>query len=317
MTQAFAHISSDIMQKYQSVAPERVIKAVQKAAAKTGVDFTFLMEKAATESSFDAKATAKSSSATGLYQFIEQTWLTMVKNHGDKYGLGAYADKITLKDGKACVTDCAAKKEILDLRKNPEISALMAGEFSAENKNYLENHTRDDVGGTELYLAHFMGAGGAAKFLNSRACNPDACAAEIFPKAARANKSIFFDKTTGQPRTLDQIYALFDKKFSGGNPVSPNTVASPPLPQQADTVSAPASRATPPLTPLDVAGTLPSFDDDNEADDIIWNDDRRFFPQHPKLPPARLSPVSIMAMAEMTQTLSSLGTPRDRDGYNS
>lgn len=258
--------------QYQGVATNRVINAVKNAAHKTGVDFTFLMEKASTESSFNPSAKAKHSSATGLFQFIEQTWLNMVKKHGDKYGLSEYADKIEIKNGKACVDDCDVKNKILALRKNPEISALMAGEFSAENKEFLDKNTKGDVGATELYIAHFMGAGGAAKFLNSREVNPRAVAAHLFPQAAHANKNVFYDK--GRPRTLDQIYNLFDKKFTGGD-IPPSVTAKAPT-SSSVTSSAAAPEASLPLD-LDIAArALPSFDDADESDDIIWSDDPRF-----------------------------------------
>lgn len=219
MSGALGHI----INKYQDVAPERIIKAVARASDRTGADFSFLMEKAKTESSFNPAAKARTSSATGLFQFIENTWLSMVKKHGEKYGLGDMAEKISFNsDGRACVCDAASRKQILDLRKNPEISALMAGEYSAENKEYLEAKTTCDIGATEMYIAHFMGAGGAAKFLNAREKQGDAVAATLFPDAARANRNIFFDKKTGQPRTLDQIYAIFDRKFSD----TPETTAT-------------------------------------------------------------------------------------------
>ena len=144
------------------------------------------MEKASTESSFNANAEANSSSATGLFQFIESTWLDMVKRHGDKYGLENYSSKIENIDGKLCVGDCETKDKILRLRKDPEISALMAAEFTAENQKYLEENTDCKIGSTELYLAHFMGAKGASEFLNTRMEQGGTEASAIFTKEARA-----------------------------------------------------------------------------------------------------------------------------------
>ncbi len=219
----------NLIKKNQGVASQDVVHAVRQASARTGADFSFLMAKAGAESSFNPAAKAKTSSATGLYQFIDSTWLSMVKKYGDKYGLGKYADQISMRGGKPCVTNCTAKKEILDLRKNPEISALMAGEFSNENKAYLECRVGCDVGGTELYMAHFMGAGGAAKFLNARAENGKAAAADMFPQAARANPNVFYDRATGRPRSLDEVYARFSKKFS-----DVDLPAQAPVPQMAE-----------------------------------------------------------------------------------
>src|SRR5262245_58751937 len=106
-------LATQNINKYQGVAPNQVIHAVRKAAQKTGVDFAFLMEKASTESSFNPAAKSKHSSATGLFQFIEQTWLNMVKKYGDKYGLEKYADQIEIKGGVACCDDSKMKNEIL------------------------------------------------------------------------------------------------------------------------------------------------------------------------------------------------------------
>ncbi|PZQ44191.1 MAG: flagellar biosynthesis protein FlgJ [Micavibrio aeruginosavorus] len=192
--------------------PKNVYNAIKNAAAKTGVNFSYLLEKAAVESSFDTNAKAKTSSATGLYQFIESTWLTMVKEHGDKYGLEKYAAKI---DDNNRVSDSKTRREILNLRKDPEIASLMAAEFDTGNYEQLKSNVGGDIGKTELYLAHFMGAGGASGFLNAMKKSPNMVAADIFPKEARANRNIFYDKTTGAPRSLSQVYALFDNKFQG------------------------------------------------------------------------------------------------------
>jgi len=211
-----------LISKYQEVAPEGIINAIKTAAQKTGADFEFLLEKASTESNFNTNAKAKTSSATGLFQFIDNTWLDMVKKYGDKYGLSEYSSQIEEKNGKLCVSDCETKAAILELRKDPEIASLMAGEFSAENQKYLEKNTDTEVGATELYLAHFMGAKGAAEFINKRDEEGSKIASAVFTKEAKANKNVFFDKSTGEARTLDEVYNFFDKKFSNVQEVQKN-----------------------------------------------------------------------------------------------
>lgn len=206
-----------------SRAPQGIVQAIQKASAKTGVDFAYLMEKASAESSFDPNAKAKTSSATGLFQFIESTWMSMVKNHGDKYGLGDLAEKI---DSRGRVGNRQLRNEILELRKDPEMASFMAAEYAAQNKQYLEQHVGGDIGSTELYFAHFMGAGGATAFLRELNHNPSAIAADIFPKEAMANRGVFYERATGQPRTFQQIYNFFDGKFDDQETVTPQMVAS-------------------------------------------------------------------------------------------
>src|ERR1700679_1322664 len=108
-----------------------VVSALKQAAAATGSDFNYLLGTAMRESSLKPTAQSSSSSAAGLFQFVEQTWLGLVKDHGAKYGLGDMADTISQgSDGHYSVANDDNRHAILDLRKNPKISALMAGEYS-------------------------------------------------------------------------------------------------------------------------------------------------------------------------------------------
>lgn len=328
MTAALGTGKANIAQQYQKLAPKEIVQAVQIAARRTGADFAFLMQKASAESSFNPTAKAKTSSATGLYQFIESTWLNMVKKHGAKFGLEEYANKIEMKNGKAvCTSDCD-RRDILALRNDPTISALMAGVFTAENQAHLEKNTQGKVGSTELYFAHFMGAGGAAKFLNSRAVNGHAIAADIFPAAAKANKNVFYDSQTGKARTLNEVYAFFDKKFGGKGaaPAAPETQIA----AKAETIAPakPAGKTAAPAAaklahnsiPATILAQLPMFDDANEADDIIWKDDPRFYPQSKHSAGKnifgfqKISPVSIMMLAEVQKSIIPGG--RDKPRYN-
>jgi hypothetical protein len=207
-------INNSALEAFQ--IPRTVYNAIRKASAATGANFAYMVEKAAVESNFNAGAKAKTSSATGLYQFIESTWLSMVKQHGDKYGLAKYADKI---DTNGRVSDPKVRKEILELRKDPEIASYMACEFANGNYQRLKDNVGGDIGSTELYMAHFLGAGGASGFLNAMKKSPNMVGADLFPKEARANRNVFYDSKTGAPRTLKQIYAMFDAKFqSNGTP---------------------------------------------------------------------------------------------------
>jgi len=208
--------SADLIasKKYARASAE-VTNAVKNASAKTGVDFSYLMEKAAAESDFQTDAKADTSSATGLYQFIDSTWLNTVKQHGAEYGLGRYANAIRVRsDGTPVVQDQSLKKEILDLRTDPEVSALMAGAFTKDNADYLKQNTSGNVGSTELYMAHFLGASGGAKFLNQMEETPNGKAADLFPEAAAANRSVFYD-SAGKAKTYKQIYDHFATKFDG------------------------------------------------------------------------------------------------------
>ena len=210
-------INSFVKQSDSAGASANVMQAIQSAATKTGVDFTYLLKKASQESSFDPNAQASSSSATGLYQFTSQTWLSMIKNHGAAYGLGNYANQITADaSGHLSVSNATARQAILGLRKDPQVSAEMAGELDKDNAASLTQNVGGKIGSTELYLAHFLGSGGASAFINQMRSNPSTQAASVLPTAAAANPSVFYSKS-GEPRSLQEIYQHFAQKFESGS----------------------------------------------------------------------------------------------------
>jgi hypothetical protein len=194
-----------------------VVKAIRQASAQTGVSFDYLMDKAKTESAFKTDIKAKTSSATGLFQFIDSTWLQTVKEHGAKYGLGDLVGKMD--------TDKAVRKEVLELRKDPAIAAVMTAEATKEHQYYLETSVGGTIGQNELYLAHFLGLGGATKFLRAKNQNEDAAAADLFPQAAQANKNVFYE-ASGKKRSLKDVYAFFAKKMDVQGADSNNVVAA-------------------------------------------------------------------------------------------
>ena len=200
----------------KGVRPD-VVSAIQQASAQTGVDFSYLMQKAEAESSFNPEAQASTSSARGLFQFIDQTWLETLDRHGDAHGLGKAAALITRSsNGEFEVKDPAFRREILAMRDNPRIAAMMAAELAKDNQASLEQSLGRKVGNAEMYMAHFLGAGGAARFLATLDDNPQLKAENVVPAAAHANQSVFYEN--GKSLTVDQVYAHFAEKFTGDSP---------------------------------------------------------------------------------------------------
>lgn len=170
------------------------MKAMFDAAAKmTGVDVKTLAAMCAIESNFNPDAKAGTSSASGLFQFLTGTWNGMMNKYAAKYGI----------DPRTSPTD-------------PRAAVLMGAEFIKENLNTLKNRVKGrELTNTDAYMAHFLGAGTAAKFLNS---DPNAIGADVMrgppgKDPVAANMNVFFDKKTGQPRTLGEIYKLFNMKM--------------------------------------------------------------------------------------------------------
>ena len=202
--------------------------AIQRASTATGVDFTFLMKTANRESGYNPKAQAPSSSAAGLFQFVEQTWLSTLKQHGAKYGYARYADLITKgADGRLHVDGGEARKTVMDLRLDPHASSLMAGELTSDHAAYLRGRTGRAPTGGELYAAHFLGPSGSAKLIEAMQARPGASAASLFPDAAASNRSIFY--RDGRPATVSEVYANLTRAGGTGRaaPSAPAPQAEP------------------------------------------------------------------------------------------
>jgi hypothetical protein len=184
--------------------------AIQRAAKATGVDFGFLLKTAGRESGLDPSARAGTSSAAGLFQFVEQTWLSTLKQHGAKYGYARYAELINRgADGRYHVDSPEARKAVMDLRLDPHAASLMAGELASDHAAYLKGRTGREPTAGELYAAHFLGPQGSAKLIDAVVNTPEVSAAQLFPDAARANKAIFYHD--GRPASAAQVYANLAK----------------------------------------------------------------------------------------------------------
>ena len=236
-------------------ARARVAGAIKQAAASSGTSFQYLLTTAKMESDFNPTAGASTSSAHGLFQFIDQTWLTTFKEAGAQIGYGGYADMITKSsDGSYSVSDPDARKAIMKLRDDPTVASDMAAAFTQSNSFKLTGMIGRRPSDSELYMAHFMGVGGAAKLIGNAEDNGQASAARLFPNAAAANRSIFYDRTTGRARTVSEVYSVLQQRYDsaaassatqsamasvGGDVVKPSVAvaSAAPSPSVADTAS--------------------------------------------------------------------------------
>lgn len=222
-----------------------IVAALQQAAAATGADFNYLLGTAIRESSLNPSAKAGTSSAAGLFQFVEQTWLGVVKNYGAKHGLASFASAITQgTDGRFRTSNPADRSAILALRKDPQIASLMAGEFAQATRSNLEVSLGRSVCGGELYAAHFLGTDAACRLIRMNDSQPNAVAANAFPAAADANRNVFYHRD-GTAKTVREVYAWALKQANAGAPnatpvkptnnKAPTTVTDPELAFAPDT----------------------------------------------------------------------------------
>ncbi|MDB5438533.1 MAG: lytic transglycosylase [Caulobacteraceae bacterium] len=191
--------------------------AIESAAKATGVDFGFLLGTAKRESGYNPAAKAQTSSASGLFQVLDQTWMAMLKKHGAQHGYANYANLISQgSDGRFFVANPDARKAVMDLKLEPQASSLMAAELANDNAAYLRGRLGRAPSAGELYAAHFLGPQGAASLIETTGKSPGANAASLFPDAASANRSIFY--AGGRARSVSEVYAELTRDASGGAP---------------------------------------------------------------------------------------------------
>ena len=237
----------------------RIAGAIKQAASTTGTSFEYLLATAKMESNFNPTASASTSSARGLYQFIDQTWLGTVKEAGAQLGYGKYADAITKSpSGSYSVSDPAARTAIMKLRDDPAAASSMAAVLTQSNSFKLTGKIGRRPTDGELYMAHFMGVGGAAKLISNAEDNPNASGARLFPNAAAANRSIFFDRS-GRARSVSEVYSVLTSRYaSAANSQATRTAMASVGDVPASVALASAAPAAP---PIDNAAYLSSFPD--------------------------------------------------------
>jgi transglycosylase-like protein with SLT domain len=227
------------------VGANSVTGAIRKAAQATGTSFDYLLATARVESDLNPNLTMRSSTATGLFQFIEQTWLGTLKQAGPAFGYSHYADAISqTASGRYVVADPALRNEIMQLRKDPSANALMGGVFTQTNAAVLASRLGRTPSEGELYVGHFFGPYAGAKAIALAASNPTANAAEIFPAAAGANRSIFYDKQ-GNARSIAGATAELIRRYQAARAQAAPTTAVAAAPQPAASWPAVPSQAAP------------------------------------------------------------------------
>jgi len=194
--------------------PRWLVHSLLKAAHATGVDPVYMMTLADVESSLSPEAKAPTSSAQGLFQFIDSTWIETVYQHAADYGFKAASDAIRYVNGELSV-EGKDREWIMSLRTDPYFSALMAGELIKDVERALQAQGERELAEAELYLAHFLGASSAVRFLEVLDQDPNMKASKLFPKAARANAGLFMDGKgrKRRPVSVAELYNKIDSKI--------------------------------------------------------------------------------------------------------
>lgn len=214
----------DISGTFNRPRAQSVNDAIQGAATSTGTSFEYLLATAQAELGMNPQAGSPTSSARGLYQFIDQTWLATMKRAGPGLGYGKYADAIVQNaSGHFDVPDGAMRRDIMALRFDPAANAAMAGALTRDNAAALAGGLGRKASDGELYIAHVLGSAGAVKLTSLAVTNPNTAADAVFPAAAEANRSIFYN-AQGRPRSALDVYGLLVGRYDGAR--HPNTNAA-------------------------------------------------------------------------------------------
>jgi hypothetical protein len=191
---------------------ENVWRAIAHATEAVGVDATYMTAVAARESGFDPAVRAPGTTATGLYQFTQDTWLRAVKYFGARHGLAELAQQIAIDEYGDVSVRPGARAKLLQLRNDPKLSALMAAELARDNKARLERLLGRDVSPAETYLAHFLGVGQAARIIAAAHSKPHVSGARLLPAAARSNPGVF--APAGHAASAGAIVGKIEAYFS-------------------------------------------------------------------------------------------------------
>jgi len=210
LTASHRVFTESVIENDDTQVKQNIAQAIRDASYRTGVDFKYLIATAQIESGLNPNAKARSSSATGLYQFIESTWIASYKRHRGQLGLPIKA-----------IQGVDERQSLLDLRRDPKVAALIAAFDAAEHQAKLERVLDRPIEGADLYLAHFLGVSGASRFLKMHKMRPTLRAASLFPRAARSNRAIFHTRK-GRARSLDEVrHLIFGKLNQAAQRIEP------------------------------------------------------------------------------------------------
>lgn len=193
-----------VEQSVASLGPD-LLGSIVEASRKTGANSGYLLHIALRESGLVLAAQASTSSATGPFQFIQQTWYQMLGTYGPKHGFEAEAGLLRSQGERFTPVSASAREEVLALRTDPYIAALMAGELTMENKRTLTRLLGRAPGHGELYAAHVFGPSGAATLIKTRQTAAATSAASLMPTAAASNRWLFY-KSGGQARSVAELF---------------------------------------------------------------------------------------------------------------
>ena len=182
-SQAYAKVSSQRWDKTSHI--------LARVSHESGVPVEHLAGFVGAESSFNAKAKNKHSTATGHFGFTKRTWRVTLRSYGHKYGLPTSVRP----------TDAYA-------------NIAMGAEYLKENRRWLAARMHRQVNYKDLYMANLVSPAGVMALERARG---HWSAASVLPRAAASNRSLFYYKN-GTALSVSafkqRIYGKYDKQVT-------------------------------------------------------------------------------------------------------
>ena len=194
--------------------PDQIAAVARTPDAAGGHDFAELLAQVSGESAFKPHAVNKHTGAAGPFQFVKNTWLSLVKQHGEAMGVKPelLAQIKTDAHGRLTIANPHALKEVLDLRHDLSLSAKMAAKYLDENKAHLARILHREPSEAEVQISFLLGPSGAAHLINAAKNTPEAPVDQIMPKAVASNRSLFRDHQ-GHTMTAGQAVAHLAARY--------------------------------------------------------------------------------------------------------
>lgn len=195
-----------------------IVKASYRDGIHPDLPYRLFIKEAGVNAQGNLKTAARSDTgATGLCQFTEQTFLYVMKTHGERLGMERYADQIRSYIGEDRATYYTADgktREILDLRKDRKFAIPLCTAYMRDNINHLKGKLGRAPNFTDVSIAHFFGPGVAADIIPAYD-NPRTRKQYAYKFAhpemlvGETNRNVFFrGGDRNHPYTVEQVYNM-------------------------------------------------------------------------------------------------------------
>lgn len=214
--QKIADVAVALGKKYN--IPSAFAATVRRTADISGTPADYQLNMGAAESNFIITAANKESTAKGWGQFIDNTWLESIYADGDKAKLGGLSKLIHSENNRFGMPEYwvdgppELEDAIMGFRYQIRVMGIMAALFTKQNEEKLECSLGVEIGNMGRYMAHFLGAEGAIYFYSHLKQTPGKAIRDLFPKAAKPNKCLFFVNCKGRARTLAEFGEVIRNK---------------------------------------------------------------------------------------------------------